>query len=80
MGKTKEEKVTLRREFKQKIITLIVSAFGFVAALAWNDAILFVFKTYLPETGQLYPKFTYAVIVTFIAVLVTFWLSKLIDS
>ncbi len=66
-----------RSEFVDKISTLSVAAFGLVAALAWNEAIQGVFKTYYGEAGNNIAKIVYAIIVTSIAVLVTIWISNL---
>lgn len=78
--KTEEEK-NLRAEMIKQMITLSTSGFGLVAALAWNNVIQEFFKVYitkwLPKEGGVLSLFLYAVIVTSIAVLVTYQLSKL---
>ena len=64
--------------------TLTTSGFGLVAALAWNGVIQeFVttrIKPYLPAGSGLTSLIIYAVIVTILAVTVTFQLSKLIEK
>ncbi len=57
-----------------KLNTLIASAFGLVAALAWNSAIQKLFETQ-PQLKS-YGPWTYAVTVTIIAVIVTVWLGR----
>jgi hypothetical protein len=65
------------------MVTLSTSGFGLVAALAWNSVIQEFVKSYinkwLPEGGGLISLFLYAVIVTCLAVLVTYQLTKLLD-
>ncbi|MDE3229202.1 MAG: hypothetical protein KGO05_04925 [Chloroflexota bacterium] len=59
------------------IVSLVTSAFSFVAALAWNDAIQSALNTYAkPDSamgkllGPVGVKLFYAVIVTLIAIFV----------
>jgi len=60
----------LQREVLKQIITLASSAFGLVAALAWNSAIQELFKQVFGSTSGLASMFGYAVLVTVIAVMV----------
>ncbi|MFH1331895.1 MAG: DUF5654 family protein [archaeon] len=61
----------------EKISVLVTSAFGLVAALAWNSAIQAIFSKYYHEPGQDVPsQIIYAVTVTIIAVLAMIWVSK----
>ncbi len=61
-----------------KLNTLIASAFGLVAALAWNSAIQKLFETQ-PQLKS-YGPWAYAVTVTIIAVIVTVWLGRLASA
>ena len=79
----KEETAKERRfseELTSQLLTLSTSGFGLVAALAWNQAIQdFVSKfidPFIPGSG-LISKFLYAVLITLLAVLVTYQLSRL---
>ncbi len=73
-----EETVGVHAQVIDKISTLMASAFGFVAALAWNDAIKKIFDTFLPVGGDaLAAMLLYAVIVTVIAVVATIWIARL---
>jgi len=76
-----EKKKELHVEVVKQMLTLATSGFGLVAALAWNSLIQDVIKTYIkpyfPE-GSIISLIVYAVIVTVIAVIVTFQLSKLV--
>lgn len=59
---------------------LATAGFGLLAAGAWNTAIADVLKTFLPHgTGVIYEVF-YAVIVTFIAIIVISALGRLADK
>jgi len=64
------------KAFKENFITLIISALGLVAALSWNDAIKAVITTLFPENDLAY-KFYVAVIVTAMAVVITYFLSRI---
>ncbi|MBI4036191.1 hypothetical protein HY383_04540 [Candidatus Daviesbacteria bacterium] len=70
----------LYREFITQLVTLSTSAFGLAAALAWNETIQQVVKDFvepsLPGSGIL-SRLIYALLVTLLAVLVTFQLSRL---
>ncbi len=63
-------------EIKAVMISLIVSAFGFVAALFWRDAIGAFIDEVIPEGQGLGYQFIAASIVTVMAVIVIFVLTK----
>jgi hypothetical protein len=52
----------------QTLITLATASLGFVAALAWNDAIKATFKKILPEGDSLPALYTYAIAATLVAI------------
>lgn len=62
--------------FLERLNTLLISAFGLVAALAWNEAIQGIFKTYFQARATLLSQIMYAISVTVIAVFIMYWLSK----
>ncbi len=74
-----EEKTNLRIALLRQMVTLATSGFGLVAALAWNSLIQTFVTTYikkwLPQGGDLISLLIYALVVTIIAVLVTYNLS-----
>ena len=74
----KEKK--LHQELIKQMLTLATSGFGLVAALAWNSLIQeFVnsyVKKFLPNGSGLYSLLIYALVVTILAVFVTYQLSK----
>jgi uncharacterized membrane protein YidH (DUF202 family) len=69
--------LTTIRSLLQTMITLASASLGFVAALAWNDAIKATFKKFLGESESLSAMYTYAVIATLTAILVVGILSWL---
>ena len=58
------------------IITLVTTAFGLVAGLAWNDAIQKLIETVIGTGDALPSLFTYAIIVTVVAVIVTVLIAR----
>jgi hypothetical protein len=75
---TEEDKKppTLLQEMLDKFGALISSAFGLVAALAWNEAIKAIFAEVFGEQNKLIPLIIYAVIVTILAVVLTFIVAR----
>ena len=74
----------LHQELAKQMLTLATSGFGLVAALAWNSLIQeFVnsyVKKFLPNGSGLISLLIYAVVVTILAVFVTYQLSKLSEK
>jgi len=66
----------MKGEVIDKIAALVTAAFGLVAALAWNGAILAIFKKIFGTAEGLLSMIIYAVVVTIIAVLATLWVGK----
>lgn len=66
----------LRSEFLKTMVQLATAGFGLVAALAWNDAIQTLIRELLPAGSGALSKLLYALIVTAIAVIVTYSLGK----
>ncbi|MDD4049838.1 MAG: DUF5654 family protein [Candidatus ainarchaeum sp.] len=65
----------MKKEVIERINVLMTSAFGLVAALAWNDAIKALFTSIFGSAGTIIAMFLYAIIVTIIVVWVTMRLS-----
>jgi len=80
LNKIKNGIEEVKREFKEKTITLILGGFGLVAALAWNEAIKTLFETIFPKKNELIGKFIYAIIVTIIVVIVSLKLKKISEK
>jgi hypothetical protein len=79
----------MKKEVIEKIAALMTAAFGLVAALAWNTAILSLFAPANPATGTpagalyfmaAYGPWAYAILVTIIAVVATIWISRMAEK
>lgn len=78
--KTKEEILSLRAKMTETVRDLLITAFGLVAALAWNSAIQKLFEVIFPEkANSLVAMFSYAVSVTIIVVLAIYYLTKVTE-
>lgn len=66
----------MKKDVIEKIAVLMTGAFGLVAALAWNGAIQAAFVKIFGEASSLIAMFSYAVIITIVAVLATIWIGK----
>ncbi len=64
-------------EFKKQIVTLITAAFGFVAALQWNEAIKEWLKPIIATGGGALALTESAVAVTLIAVVAIYLVGKI---
>lgn len=76
----KKEDKQFHEELVAQLLTLATTAFGLVAALAWNGAIQAFVKQYIASRlpgSDLVSQIIYALIVTIFAVFVTYQLSKL---
>lgn len=73
-----------QKEVLKQMITLSSAGFGVVAALAWNEAIQAFVNEYVVKYASvgsgIMSKFIYAVIITAIAVLVTYQLTRMIKE
>ncbi len=80
----KKEQEQLTLSLLKQMVTLTTSGFGLVAALAWNNVIQDLvnnyIKPYLPQGSSLFSLFLYAVIITSLAVLVTYNLTKVVKK
>ncbi len=64
-------------EIVQKTTELATAGFGFVAALAWNDAIQSLVVQIFGEQSRILAKFIYAIILTAAVVLITTQLGRM---
>lgn len=70
----------MQKEIIEKVATLVTTAFGLVAALAWNSAIQGIFKEFFGEAKGIVPMLIYAGIVTVIAVMATVWIGRIAEK
>jgi hypothetical protein len=67
--------MSFKGEVVEKVSVLMTSAFGLVAALAWNEAIQNWFKSQVWLAT--YGLWAYAITVTVIAIIATIWISRI---
>ncbi len=70
----------MKKQIIEKISSLIIAAFGLVAALAWNGAIQSIFKRIFGTAETMGPMIIYAVVVTIIAVFATIGIAKITEK
>lgn len=82
--KVQKKRKPIHVELARQMVTLSTSGFGLVAALAWNSVIQeFVdeyVKKFLPQGSGVISLLIYAIIITGLAVFITYELSKLLDK
>jgi ABC-type uncharacterized transport system fused permease/ATPase subunit len=71
------KKNSLKSEFLKTMTQFITAAFAFAAALAWNNAILGLINRFISPGSGLRSMIYYAITVTVVAVIVTYYLGKL---
>lgn len=75
--KIKMESTKISREVKEKTLGFILTAFGLVAGLAWNEAIQSLIKSFFAvDKDSIWVKFVYAVVITVLVVIVTIYLTR----
>jgi hypothetical protein len=73
-----EEQKKVRKEVGTRLVTSLLAAFGFVVALAWNDAIKSFIENLFPiGSGGITSKFIYAVLLTTAVAVVGYYVTKM---
>ncbi len=81
IGKFKEHSQKISREVKQKTLGFVITAFGLVAGLAWNEAIQSLINSlFVLNKNSVIAKFIYAVSMTVILVFMTMFLARIFDK
>ena len=63
---------SIKQQVRQKTSDFILAAFGFVAGLAWNEAIKALIEEVFPaHNNSVWAKLTYALFVTLVFVVVS---------
>lgn len=79
-----DQKKSLQLAILKQMVALATSGLGLVAALAWNNVIQDLvnnhIKPYFPQGGSLFSLFLYAVLITSLAVMVTYNLTKIVEK
>jgi Na+/proline symporter len=77
----KKEGNQLKEEMQDKLKGYVVAAFGLVAGLAWNEAIKSLIEYFFPlNKNTILAKFIYAILITFVLVFVTVYISRLLTK
>jgi amino acid permease len=74
----KETVVKMRSQVLTTIATLMTTAFGLIAALAWNEAIKAIILELFPQQSGFTGLLIYAVLITIIAVVATIIIARAI--
>lgn len=80
---TVQEKKKFHKELIKQMLALATSGFGLVAALAWNSLIQEFVNSYVKKllpNGGILSLLIYAMIITVLAVFVTYQLSKISEK
>lgn len=56
----------IETKVRTRVLGYVAAGFGFVAGLAWNDAIKALIDTFFPERGTVLAQFIYAITLTLI--------------
>ena len=74
----KEEQHKIEREIRERVTSYIIGSFGFVAGIAWNEAIqALIAELFALRRDSVIAKFIYAVVITVILVLVSIYVMRL---
>ncbi len=68
----------MKSQVSETIATLMTTAFGLIAALAWNEAIKAVILAYFPPQSGITGLLIYAVLITILAVVATLLIARVI--
>ena len=71
------EEHAMKLNFRGFVLTILISSFGFVAALFWRDAIKELILRFVPESEGLTFYFAAAIIATIISIIVIYILARL---
>lgn len=68
----------VRSEVRNRTVKYVVAALGLVAGLAWNDTIKAFIEYFFPQDqNSLRAKFVYAISITLVVAVLSFYLSQL---
>lgn len=73
-----QEDIRIRAEIRERTLGYMLAAFGFVAGLAWNDAIQSSIAYFYPLPENTLPaKFLYAAVISVVVVVISVSMSRL---
>ena len=74
----KDTTVEMKGQVLTTVATLMTTAFGLIAALAWNEAIKAIILTLFPTQSGITGLLIYAILITIIAVVATIIIGRAI--
>lgn len=80
LAKIVESRRELTNQFKTTLLTVLGGAFGFVAALSWNDAVKETINIIVPPEDTLFFKYLTALLITAISVLAIYAATKILKK
>lgn len=77
LNKIKSESAKIGQGVREKSASFLVAAFGFVAGLAWNEAVKALLEQYFPlNENNVWAKLIYAVFITLLLSVVSYYLLR----
>lgn len=74
----KDQVTEMKSQVGETIATLVTTAFGLIAALAWNDAIKAIIVQFIGAGNGIMGFLIYAILITIIAIIVTILIARVI--
>lgn len=74
----KDQVNEMKSQVGETIATLVTTAFGLIAALAWNEAIKAIITEFVGKGNGIMGLLIYAIIITIIAVIATILIARVI--
>ncbi len=75
--KLKEDLVEVKKEVGRRTFDYVITAFGLVAGLAWNDAIKSLIEYLFPQNQNgVKAKLVYAIFITLIMAIASYYLAR----
>jgi hypothetical protein len=75
--KLKEDLIEVKKEVGRRTFDYVVTAFGLVAGLAWNDAIKSLIEYLFPQNQNgVKAKLIYAIFITLVMAVVSYYVAK----
>lgn len=79
--KLEEEKDKIEIAFKKRVEGYIITAFGIVAGLAWNEAVKALMGYLFPiEKDTILAKFLYAIVMTTVLIFISLYVVRFINK
>lgn len=66
----------IKRQFVDKLITLSIASLGLITALAWDETLRDLFRSFFGSSESLSDKFLYSSLITILAVVISIILGK----